>query len=283
MSCILLVIEVLLILLTSVLAVVHFMNIPRYYKAGLTIGGIIFILEIPWFILMASGIDLNELSKITKIPYLSGEYAMLFIFSGFTLIFLFLIILIGWHMLVYTVAASEWEQVKEYAFPLLMKKPERSWSFMLPAILFGIVVSAISAIVFTRLQVEIGESLKLLLPLFKNVASINKIVEITITIGIVSGMALAEELGFRGVLLGLCMRLSRNNRFLIVFSYILVSLLWALLHFENTNSPLLKGIQIFLVGIVLCELTRRKGLEAAIAAHISLNAGSVIFAYYIFS
>ena len=67
----------------------------------------------------------------------------------------------------------------------------------------------------------------------------------------------------------------------MVLATIATCLVWALFHLGNTDSPLVKITQIFLIGLALTEMARRMGLEAALAAHISLNLCSVVFGFWL--
>jgi membrane protease YdiL (CAAX protease family) len=98
----------------------------------------------------------------------------------------------------------------------------------------------------------------------------------TVTLPTVIGPAILEELQYRGILQGFLLRLCKDNRVAVTAATICVSLLWALLHLPNTNAPLLKCIQVFIIGLVLSEFARRKGIGTSIAAHVSLNISATI-------
>ena len=83
--------------------------------------------------------------------------------------------------------------------------------------------------------------------------------------------ALAEEIVFRGALLGFLLRVGRERRGAVVVGALVTSIAWAMLHLGATDMPLLKLVQIFLLGLGLAALTRRWGLEAAIMAHLGTN------------
>jgi membrane protease YdiL (CAAX protease family) len=118
--------------------------------------------------------------------------------------------------------------------------------------------------------------------MFPHIKEVNPIITIPIASLALSVPAIIEELTYRGAIFGFLLRLSRNNRWAIVASTLFVSLIWALGHLSNTNAPLIKCIQIFIIGIVFCEFARRISIESAIASHIALNVTIVILAFLVF-
>ena len=104
-------------------------------------------------------------------------------------------------------------------------------------------------------------------------------VEIPMTLAFVVSAAVAEEIVFRGAILGFLFRVSRSNTAALLASIFSVSLAWAFLHFPNTDSPTFKIAQVFVLGVILAEVTRRWSLESSVVLHASFNVASLVIAY----
>ncbi|MEO0586057.1 MAG: type II CAAX endopeptidase family protein [Planctomycetota bacterium] len=91
--------------------------------------------------------------------------------------------------------------------------------------------------------------------------------------------AVTEEITYRGLLLPALWRLFGRGEWAFWIATALVSLAWALMHVPNTDRPDLKILQIFVLGLGLGWLTRRYGLQSAIAAHVGLNVAAVVLEF----
>ncbi len=92
----------------------------------------------------------------------------------------------------------------------------------------------------------------------------------------ITAVALGEELTYRGVLFGWLQRLfGREGRAGVAMAAVLTSLVWAAAHIPNTDAPLVKCAQIFVLGLFFCWFARKWCLEAAIAAHAALNLSAL--------
>ena len=185
-------------------------------------------------------------------------------------------------MVVYHVAAAEWEKVRPDAFPLLAKTGKAPWRWVLGASAFGAAAGALSVVIFVAMGVEEGEEIKELLKLFPDAEEASLWLKVPVVVLAISAPAIAEELTFRGGILGFLLRLSGNNRLAVAGSIIAVSLVWSLIHIPNTDAPLMKCAQIFIIGIAFAEFARRSCIEAAIAGHLALNLAVAATAFAAF-
>ncbi len=115
--------------------------------------------------------------------------------------------------------------------------------------------------------------------LFPAAASASPLVTIPVFCLFVIAVAISEELVFRGGILALVVRSTRNRHVLRFLGIIAISLLWGLVHIPNTSIPEIKVAQIFIIGLVLAEIARRSCIHSAIAAHIGLNLTSVALSF----
>lgn len=129
------------------------------------------------------------------------------------------------------------------------------------------------------LEVDVAEPIQRLHDFLPDAASAHLGIRLPIALLAVTSVAVVEELVFRGALLGALLRCCRSRRVLTAGAVVVVALLWALMHALNTDAPLIKCSQIFVVGVLLCEIARRSCLEAAMAAHISLNVAAVLLGF----
>ncbi|MDP6107551.1 MAG: CPBP family intramembrane metalloprotease, partial [Candidatus Brocadiia bacterium] len=169
-----------------------------------------------------------------------------------------------WYVFLYHVSASEWLSVEANALPLLRRTGRPPWRPIAGAFLFGLAAGLVSAALFSSLGVTESDAVKQMRALLPGVEELSPIIIASAGLFMLTAIAVSEELLFRGVLLGFRVRLSKDNRLVLAASMTIFSLLWALLHLQNTNVPLLKFAQIFALGIVFCIFARRGLLEAAI-------------------
>jgi membrane protease YdiL (CAAX protease family) len=272
----------LIFLLVVILAVVNLKSFRKHYKTGLIIGIALFIMMLPAAILTLAHLDLSPI--FSKYAHRDGNAPPLKVYFYIGLAFgaLILILKIGWQMVVYYVAASEWSKLRPDPFPLLMRTGKISGRTVIASVVFGIVVGAVSFVVFQALGVLTGKETKGVELLFPNIKEISLFIQLPLALLAMSVPAITEELAFRGVLLAFLLRLSKNSRAAVVTSILMVSMLWAFLHLFNTGFPLIKCIQIFIVGIALCEIARRSCLENAIIAHLSFNITATLLYYIVY-
>jgi membrane protease YdiL (CAAX protease family) len=181
----------------------------------------------------------------------------------------------AWYMIVYHAAVSQWRRLKDEAMPLLRRRSYRPWPPVVAGAAFGVAAGGLTLLIFLRRGVESAVHLQRFAQHAPGFEEIGPWLRLPIVALAVSALAIAEELYFRGVLLGALLRWWGRSRSAIVAAAISNSFLWGLLHLANTNQPLLKFGQIFLVGLVLSEMTRRWCFESAVAGHVAMNVTAV--------
>jgi len=258
-----------------VLAVLDRRRFKQYYRTGLLIGLACFGMVSLSTGLALAHIDLSAfMDRFVPSEGLLGAFFYVGLFIGFCI----LVLRIGWHMVLYYVAAAEWSSSGRAGFPLLEGGGDIRWRGMAGAAAFGVGAAVVSTVIFLMLGVEESEPLQRMGEMLRGVGEVSPAIRIPIVLLAISVPAIVEELAYRGVLLGFLVRHSGGRRGAIVASVVGVSLLWALIHLMNTDAPLVKLSQIFVVGVVLCEFARRVSVEAAIAGHLGLNLAAGMLA-----
>lgn len=257
------VVELALFILVVVLAALSGQGFVRYWKRGLLLGVVVVAMVLPSSIYSVLHVEVDDLAF----------YMGMLIGVGLT------VLKAGWWMVVFIAAACQYERLKRNTMPLLTGDGRLSWGWVAGGLIFGMLAGAVSSIVFILMGVEVSDLLKSLDGVLLLSENDGDLFFILASLGFVTGMAVVEELVFRGVLQGALLRVAKG-KLAVVVTMILVSGLWASLHLLNTNAPMLKMGQIFLIGLVLCEITRRGSLEAAIAGHVGLNWMAVAVEMY---
>ena len=273
-------VQMAIVVLFIVLAVLNRQAFRAHYKVGLCVGTACFLLFVPPTVFAMLYLDVGVLLSGGQVPRFDEGFLRIIVLIGFIVGGLILVAKIGWHMLVYCVAAAEWERLGLDAFPVLRRTGPVPWRAMFLAGAFGIVAGSASALVFFSLGVSESDGLRKLLALFPGAAAAPFPVQVVVGVLAVSVPAIVEELAFRGGVLGFLIRIGKGSRSSIIWGAVVTSFLWALLHLTNTNAPVLKCAQIFAVGLVLCEFARRKGLESAIVGHLAMNLTAVAVGLY---
>ncbi|MFO7958182.1 MAG: CPBP family intramembrane glutamic endopeptidase [Candidatus Brocadiia bacterium] len=269
--------------LVVTLAVLDRRGFRRHWKAGLAIGLIYFALMLPNLVFALTFVDPSQIMPQGPGDPTGSRFMEIGFRIGMALGGLVLIVRIGWYMLEYYVAAAEWRHFKPDPFPILQGRENRRVGTLFGAAIFGLVTGGLSTAALEALGVDVSDSIRMAQRLFPLADQVSPTIRIPILLLAMSGMAIAEELAFRGVLLGWLLRVGHRRGAYAVFAMVVVSLIWALLHIPNTNAPLLKCGQIFLIGLCLCEFARRWSVEAAIAGHVALNAAAVILGLIVYN
>ncbi len=182
----------------------------------------------------------------------------------------------GWYVLVFSAGVGEWGRAGLPGYALLIGGDRRAWSGIWLGAVFGVFAGAASAAAMIWLEIGMGPMLSDYLSMFSGLEDLPWPVSMLLFFVMVLGPAITEELTFRGLMLGFLIRIFGHGRLAVTLSIVCVSLLWALLHIPNTDMPFTKCLQIFLIGLVLGELARRRGVESAIAGHVMLNLVAVV-------
>ena len=139
----------------------------------------------------------------------------------------------------------------------------------------GLVALVVSLILFHFLHVRESEDVRQLEQLFPGLTALPSATRMLLAAPFVASAALIEEMIFRGGLLGFLVRMARGNRLLTWLFIALISILWAALHLSNSDHPLLKFMQIFLLGLIFGYMALRWGILSPIAAHLTLNLSAI--------
>ena len=265
--------------LVVVLAIVNRRTFKAYWKTGLVLGLVIFGMLLPSLILSIAYFDTGAvLEKAgSSVP---PEFMKTMLFVGLAIGAGITVLKIGWYMLVYYAAAAEWGRVGPVSFPVLQRSGKVPWKPIVGAGVFGLAAGALSMLLFRALGVEESEFFRrALAKMFPGLESVNAAVRFAVVLSWAMAAALTEELTYRGVLSGFLLRLRPGSRAMEAVASLVPSLLWAALHVQNTDSPLIKCVQIFILGLVFFEFAKRWCIEAAIAAHVGLNVAAVVLAF----
>ena len=262
--------------LTVVLVIANRRTFRAYWKTGLLLGLVAFVLLLPSVVMSIAHFDTDAFLEGTR-PSAPRGFMEAAVLVGLVVGGAIAVLRIGWHMLVYTAAAAEWGRLGPGSFPVLQRSGSTPWKPIIGAAAFGLAAGTLSVFVFEALGVEESEVLRRALSkMFPGLESADVAVMFPVVLLWAVAAALTEELTYRGVVSGFLLRLRPGDRAMEAVASVVSSLLWALLHLQNTDSPFLKCVQIFVLGLVFFELAKRWCIEAAIAAHVGLNVAAVV-------
>ncbi|MBN3039535.1 MAG: CPBP family intramembrane metalloprotease [Candidatus Omnitrophica bacterium] len=257
--------------------IIHFKELKRYLKPGLFIGILVLLLIMPGMVFNI--VHYDHLSRIEKNHNLQlpPEY-FAFIMITIAVLFATVIQLVrtGWHAGLYALAKSEWQKLRR---PLYDPNQKQSLfnSHMIAAFFFGIFAGAISTLIFEILNVGESQYLLKMRDLYPGMEFTSRYIKFAVILLAVTGVAISEEIIFRGAVLAVLIRQCKT-KIGIILAIALISLIWGGLHMLNTDAPLIKITQVFLLGFFFAEFTRRGSIESSIAAHIGLNLSCVVIA-----
>ena len=267
------------IALTVVVIVLRFMEGIRRWKTGLVVGGVVLLLNLPMMLI------------VLVIASQAFEYPGLVMVIGVFMCVGISVWLLMWRMMVYGAGAASWARVHEGGYVILDKGRlggrgrENAWRRVLWGFGIGGVFCLLTVVGFDLLGVESGEMMQMFAGDEGNAgeraeAGGDMAVTVLLLLSVVTTAAFGEELVFRGVLLPWLAELfgwkpGREMGFWL--SVLVVSFLWSTIHWPNTNMPVVKLLQIFVVSLAFCWMARKWGVESAIAGHLGLNVPAVLF------
>jgi membrane protease YdiL (CAAX protease family) len=174
-------------------------------------------------------------------------------------------------------AAGEWARVAPGRL-LLGPQGPRPWRRLAAALALGAALGAVSAPLFHFLGVESGPDLERLAQAFPGLAAQPPLVRTLLAVSVGCAAAVTEEITFRGALLGFFLALAGQRWWGPALAGLLTAGIWASMHLGMTTAPLLKAGQITVLGLLLAEVARRRGLGAAVAIHLGVNLTGAIMA-----
>lgn len=243
--------------------------IKKYWGTGIFLAIIIFLFSLPNTTFNILYLDLSSIEN-------QGDTISIAVMFSIVFAFIFSLLLILWHTMLYTIAFIEWNKVRNPLTNLDNLKRILPWKHIIWAFVFGILAGFISIIVFKMIGVEQGALISKYKKIFVKPGA-SKAIVMTVSLFTVICIAIKEELFFRGAILAFLISKCRNNNLLIYFSIIAISSAWGLMHFHNTNLPAIKFTQVFILGVCFAEIARRSSIESVIAAHIGLNITGIFY------
>lgn len=252
-----------------VLAVRDRRYFPNLWRPGLAVGLGLFLMLIPAGLFGLAHFDGSVIPMEARIPLL----------VGMVLGAVIQVLKIGWHMVLVVVAVVEWQRVRRGAPTGSLASSWTSWKNVAGAFAFGTLAASVSLIVFMLLNIQEGRSIIALRDFFPTAAESSAWITMPVLMLVLIAFAVSEELVFRGGMLAWVVGRTRNRVVLRYLGVTAITLMWALAHIPNTNAPVAKVTQMFVIGIAFAEIARRDGVWSAVAAHIGLNVASVGVAY----
>lgn len=156
-----------------------------------------------------------------------------------------------------------------HAFPVLYRELYDK-RVLVVSTLAGVLVGLVSTVAFHHLGIGMGSLMDLAAQLTPDLDREAAWFNWGIVLPAVCAAAIGEELLFRGAVQRWLTRWFKSPW----PSIVVTSAFWALLHAPNTDAPLLKLGQIFLLGLALGALAHRHGVESTVLAHVGLNIGA---------
>ena len=260
------VLEVVLISLRGKLVLVRWMK-------GLTVSFVVFLVSLPSVIVGVMGaMEKGEPINALVIGVVVGV--------------LVLLLMMVWWMFLYGGGAVYWKESYEGGYVILDRKMLLgrgrcgAWGKVFLSLGIGLIYGLLSCWVFEKIGVNVNENMlgNVVLEGQGGEEGAGWLIALVLFSTFTSA-ALVEEMSFRGMLLPWFARVlgwKEGKGLGFVLSTLLVSLLWAVIHWPNTNMPVVKVVQIFLIGLVFCVFARKWGMESAIAGHVGLNWSAVL-------
>jgi membrane protease YdiL (CAAX protease family) len=165
------------------------------------------------------------------------------------------------------------------AYPALLGDRGRRFRGWVPGAVIGAFAGVASTLLFWRLGVELGDAPRMAQKLMPGLEHASRLLVGTALLPAFVGVAVAEEILFRGVIQGWIARLLGGGRAAAVVAVLAASLLWALGHAGTVEPLWLKLVQIFVLGLVFGWLALRYSVESAILAHAGLNVTALLLGY----
>ena len=260
-----------ILILVLALAILDRRWFKEHYRTAVAVGVCFFVLLGPSLVFRLVYFDLQAFTEQLKRGGAPRELAALSLRIGPALGIGLYVLRIGWYIIIYYVAASEWRRVDPGASPLLQGAERARTAPLVGGLALGVVAGVASTVALKALDADISAPFKKMMVIFPGAESASFATRVPIVLVTLVTFAVIEELLFRGVMFGFLLRVCGRGRLPVLFSAIAVSFVWAILHMQNTNAPLVQCTQIFVVGLVLCWLARKGNVESAIAAHVGLN------------
>ncbi len=249
-----------------------------HWRRGLVVALLVLLMAVPQHLATMVFVDSRQLMGAVELPTNADIERLL---HGATLGSIAVgavattLLRMGWYGLISCVAVATWASLRP-GEPLLGSGLRTRMGPLLACLGLGVLAGALSAWLFHALRVDAGQALQRLASFYPRLAEAEVTTRALVALPWSMSAALTEEIVFRGALLGALLGWAGQRRGPVIAAVLCSSLLWALLHLSLTDAPVLKLAQIFLLGLALAAVTRRWGLDAAILAHLGLNAAGLV-------
>jgi len=238
-------------------------------RRGLWLGAVIALLQLPLTLVTIAALDPRTLMADMHLPELAARVAA--VAAAVTSL---CGLLLGVFLDALRVPVSVLAGGERPPFPLLLREASPKDGLVLAAAI-GVGAGVVSELVFLGLGVEVSGFLLNLRRLYPSVDFESASVVFGLVLPATLGMALAEELVFRGVVQRWLRRLLSGHALAGPAAIAISSLVWACGHAVNAEPMGPKLVQIFLLGLAFGWLADRYSVEAAMAGHVALNIAVV--------
>lgn len=271
------VLQLLVFVLQATLLGLGWRGFLRYHALTWWTLGVLLLLTVPTavtvcFLLdpVALGVDTNDPAQLVG-----------FVFGLVVGVVLLLVFVIGMTAASVPPAVAWWGSVGVGGWPRWGLRRCRRGVWL--GLWTGGVAGVISLVAMLALGVEEGAGVKALQAMFPGADDLPWPVLLITSMATVTLFAIAEEVTYRGLLLPAGWRAFGRTGVGFWVSATLVSAVWSVMHLGNTDSPLIKMAQIFLLGLWFAWLARRFGLPAAIAGHVGLNLVAAVLGLTVYA
>jgi hypothetical protein len=246
------------------------------WPSGLLVAIIWFLLCLPLMVYTLTHADFLGAAELGGASPEGQRAAVVALYAGLMVGFTLKVVQVPWYTVVYHVAAEQWGAVRPDAFPIVQQRRPVPWRAIAGAGAFGVGAAVVSAGVFRLFHVAAPDALKQFSAAMPAAAQSGLWVRLVLLGLAAAGTALADELLLRGALLGWLLRSGGNRRVAAVEAAVLVSVFGACAAMVSAHATLAQGVQVFVIGLFLCEFARRSCIEAAVAAHVGLNVAALL-------
>lgn len=260
-----------IILIAVIVAgIVRWQRIRPAFKPGVMVGAALLLLNLPSMVASVAYIDPSML-------FPEDESARTFAEIGFRVgvagafVFAFAKVF----LVALQIGLGEDAFPQRSSYPTLLERPVRFTGWKTGA-LIGTVAALVSTLLFWMLDAELGPSIEWLRNLAPGYARVPMAVQLAIALPAVAGIAVAEEIFFRGVVQQWMVRLAGGGGTVVVAAIVLTSVFWSVGHAGNVEPAWFKLSQIFVLGLIFGGLAHRHGVESSCAAHVCLNLVATI-------
>ena len=266
-------ITALLWILVLIFGLMQWKTIRPWLRRGALVGVLVLALHLPGLIAMPFLLDARAFIPsdvdASLLPFLE---AMIWLGVATQ----YVIALVAVFHLALQVGLGQWLARPGAAYPDLLGRQRdlRGWG---AAAGVGILGTLLTALFFWAFGIQEGHLIQDLVKMMPALEDLSAPVLLGVFGPTILAAAVAEEILFRGILQRGMVRLLGGGRGAVIASIVTVSAFWALGHQGMTDPFWAKYIQIFLIGLAFGTLSHRRSVEAAIVAHVALNASAIAF------